>query len=153
MVNFTFLISMVVLTYCCLVIESFQRIGRPFALASGPGVSVVLPASVRMSPLHSSPVLQYRGTHMEDEEEEEEEEAPAAPASQFAPEISVTKEGIKFASAINGSDVRVGIIMARWNADIIGGLYSGVNESLQVRTCTQQKTPSIPNHTKNRLQE
>lgn len=45
-------------------------------------------------------------------------------------EISPTKKGIHFPSNLNGSEVRVGIIMARWNDDIIEGLYSGVNKSL-----------------------
>ncbi len=33
-------------------------------------------------------------------------------------------------NALNGTDVRVGIIKARWNSDIIDGLYEGVNKSL-----------------------
>lgn len=37
--------------------------------------------------------------------------------------ISLIKEGVKFPNNLNGSDVRVGIIMARWNSDIIQGLY------------------------------
>mmetsp|Transcript_31780 Transcript_31780/g.53608 ORF Transcript_31780/g.53608 Transcript_31780/m.53608 type:complete len:277 (-) Transcript_31780:427-1257(-) len=45
-------------------------------------------------------------------------------------DISAIKEGIKPPENLNGSDVRVGIIMSRWNADIITGLYQGVNESL-----------------------
>jgi len=45
-------------------------------------------------------------------------------------DISAVKEGIKQIANLNGSDVRVGIIMARWNEDIISGLYKGVNESL-----------------------
>ena len=44
--------------------------------------------------------------------------------------ISSEKEGVAFPTNINGTDVRVGIIMARWNSDIINGLYKGVNESL-----------------------
>jgi len=70
-----------------------------------------------------------------EEDEEEEEEESAEESSESAAVIvedgpSVFKEGIKFGASINGSDVRVGIIMARWNADIIQGLYKGVNESL-----------------------
>ena len=70
-----------------------------------------------------------------EEEEEEEEEESVDDSSASAVEIvedgpSIFKEGIKFGANINGSDVRVGIIMARWNADIIQGLYKGVNESL-----------------------
>ena len=63
---------------------------------------------------------------LSDEEEEEEPEAP--PATTDAPAensegMSTVKEGIMFPTTLNGSDVRVGIIMARWNSDIIAGLY------------------------------
>lgn len=45
--------------------------------------------------------------------------------------VSEKKEGISFADmTLDGSDVRVGIIKAAWNYDIIDGLYKGVNESL-----------------------
>jgi 6,7-dimethyl-8-ribityllumazine synthase len=45
--------------------------------------------------------------------------------------VSADKGGIRFEdTSLNGTDVRVGIIMARWNDDIINGLYKGVNESL-----------------------
>lgn len=47
----------------------------------------------------------------------------------LAPEISLDKEGIKFGE-VNGSDVRIGIIMAKWNTDVVEGLYRGVNTSL-----------------------
>jgi 6,7-dimethyl-8-ribityllumazine synthase len=69
---------------------------------------------------------------MDDEEEEEEEEAPTntEPVVIEDEPMSIFKEGIKFPTNVNGSDVRVGIIMARWNADVIQGLYKGVNESL-----------------------
>ena len=40
------------------------------------------------------------------------------------------KVGGKFLEALNGTDVRVGIIRATWNKDIIDGLYEGVNASL-----------------------
>jgi len=62
----------------------------------------------------------------------EEAEAGAAGAVAATPlsSISSLKEGIEILKNLNGSDVRVGIIMARWNADIIQGLYQGVNESL-----------------------
>ena len=63
---------------------------------------------------------------LSDEEEEEEPEAP--PATTDAPAetndgMSSVKEGIMFPTTLNGTDVRVGIIMARWNSDIIAGLY------------------------------
>ena len=81
------------------------------------------------------------GIRMSDEEEdveegeEEEEEVPTPnPFVEELPDISPYKEGIKFPTSLNGSDVRVGIIMARWNADVINGLYKGVNESL-LGTC------------------
>lgn len=81
----------------------------------------------------------YRCTTLSDEEEEEgegegedDEEAVLTPNPIIddSQEISPFKEGIYFPTSLNGSDVRVGIIMARWNADVISGLYKGVNESL-----------------------
>lgn len=45
-------------------------------------------------------------------------------------EVSLEKEGFTMPTHLNGSTVRVGIVMARWNSDIIQGLYKGVNESL-----------------------
>ena len=72
-----------------------------------------------------------------DDEGEEEEEEPEAP--QQAPiileegsshEMSPMKAGIQFPTSLNGSDVRVGILMARWNGDVVQGLYKGINESL-----------------------
>jgi 6,7-dimethyl-8-ribityllumazine synthase len=69
---------------------------------------------------------------MDDEEEDDEEEKPAQsePIVIEDEPMSIFKEGIKFPTNVNGSDVRVGIIMARWNGDVIQGLYKGVNESL-----------------------
>jgi hypothetical protein len=63
-----------------------------------------------------------------DEEDVEEEaalpsQASAAIATDSDAPISLMKQGIKFPTVLNGSDVRVGIIMARWNDDIISGLY------------------------------
>ena len=74
----------------------------------------------------------------DEEEEEEEEEGGHSVVSDDAPAIleeaqdsmSLEKEGIKFSSALNGSDVRIGIIMGRWNADVIQGLY-------KVRSCSK----------------
>lgn len=77
-----------------------------------------------------------RATNLSDEEEEgnddEEEASPVQESVVIAEDssMSLLKEGIKFVEKLNGSDVRVGIIMARWNEDIIQGLYKGVNESL-----------------------
>jgi len=69
----------------------------------------------------------------EEEEEEEEEEDSGEKESGAAEvattdatidgQISLIKQGLNISGFLNGSDVRVGIIMARWNADIIQGLY------------------------------
>ena len=78
---------------------------------------------LRPSPLFSS----LPSIRSDDDEEEEEETRPTFTTD--APALSLEKEGITFA-ALNGSDVRVGIIMSRWNADVVQALYKGVNESL-----------------------
>ena len=64
-----------------------------------------------------------------DEEEEDGSEEEIAPIMIDAPDsaidsasISLVKEGVNFSMALNGSDVRVGIIATRWNNDIISGL-------------------------------
>ena len=82
--------------------------------------------SIQMtSPYVSSTPSELFNHLLSDEEEEEEPEAP--PTTTDAPgetsEMSTVKEGIMFPTTLNGSDVRVGIIMARWNSDIIAGLY------------------------------
>eukprot|EP01036_Dinobryon_divergens_P023464 gene23464-31813_t len=78
------------------------------------------------------------------EQEAEQEEAPAIEESAVVEEaeqsISLLKEGIKFPTNLNGSDVRVGVIMARWNSDIIQGLYKGINESLTACGVTTANT-------------
>eukprot|EP01038_Epipyxis_sp_PR26KG_P007830 gene7830-10636_t len=95
-------------------------------------------------PINSANNFQFASNllqHLNDEEEADEddnesssEETVPVPEEVTTiaddPQISLIKEGIKFPTSLNGSDVRVGIIMARWNADIIQGLYKGVNESL-----------------------
>eukprot|EP00596_Hydrurales_sp_CCMP1899_P002637 CAMPEP_0119033352 /NCGR_PEP_ID=MMETSP1177-20130426/400_1 /TAXON_ID=2985 /ORGANISM="Ochromonas sp, Strain CCMP1899" /LENGTH=258 /DNA_ID=CAMNT_0006990035 /DNA_START=228 /DNA_END=1004 /DNA_ORIENTATION=+ len=103
--------------------------------------SSIVPSSVQMSSssyISSSPSQLF--SQMSDEEEEEEEEAQAgttdAPGESQG-EISGVKEGIMFPTSLNGTDVRVGIIMGRWNSDIIAGLYKGINESLT--TCGVKK--------------
>lgn len=73
--------------------------------------------------------LMNYAVHAQEEDDDEDEETRPTVSSE-APEISPVKEGITFGAPLNGSDVRVGIIMARWNADIVQGLYKGVNESL-----------------------
>jgi len=80
-------------------------------------------------------IAAVRGSDEEEGEEEGDDEEDAVPTPNPVIEddsgvVSPFKEGISFPTSLNGSDVRVGIIMARWNADIIGGLYKGVNESL-----------------------
>ena len=77
---------------------------------------------------HSRPSLHESMINLETLMSDEEDST--APLTSEAPEISSAKEGIKFEKDVNGSDVRVGIIMARWNADVIDGLYKGVNQSL-----------------------
>lgn len=69
----------------------------------------------------------------DDEDEDNDEEQPETSQSSEdsvsvlevseEPKISLLKEGIKFPTKLDGSDVRVGIIMCRWNADVIQGLY------------------------------
>ena len=64
----------------------------------------------------------------EEESEEDESEEPTTVVSEgIVPaamqEISLIKQPLNISSFLNGSDVRVGIIMARWNSDIIQGLY------------------------------
>lgn len=84
------------------------------------------------SQLKYSPSFDEEG---EGEDEEDEEELSTASTDAVvevpvAQQISLIKQGLNITTSLNGSDVRVGIIMARWNADIISGLYKGVNESL-----------------------
>jgi hypothetical protein len=79
-------------------------------------------------------MLSFQKVRLSDDEDgdDEEEESDSSSAEQApiiiddTPEMSLFKEGIKFPTNLNGSDVRVGIIMARWNADVIQGLYKVV---------------------------
>lgn len=58
----------------------------------------------------------------EEDGDEEEDEQTLSTMPSITP--SMVKEGLSFTgAALNGSDVRVGILMARWNADIVQGLY------------------------------
>ena len=76
------------------------------------------------SSMHLSPGVIYMDDEDDGEEgEEEESSAPDSGSTALTPDISIMKEGISFGSEVNGSDVRVGIIMAKWNADVIEGLY------------------------------
>jgi hypothetical protein len=84
-----------------------------------------------------SPVNE-QSSNMSDEEEESEEEdddketesasesSTVIVEADLSPQISLIKQGLNISSSLNGTDVRVGIIMARWNADIIQGLYKVV---------------------------
>jgi ubiquitin C-terminal hydrolase len=79
--------------------------------------------------LHSNYDMNEEGE--EDEEDNDEKEETAAnveipiesTTSVPVDQISLIKQGLNISSYLNGSDVRVGIIMARWNSDIIQGLY------------------------------
>lgn len=95
-----------------------------FALLSQPSRLRDVPAAVSVS---NNRILSEE-EESEGEEDEEEEEGPKTafeegivPAA--TQEISLIKQGLNISSFLNGSDVRVGIIMARWNSDIIQGLY------------------------------
>ena len=59
-----------------------------------------------------------------DSSQTENSTADVAQISEPAQEISLIKQGLNISTILNGSDVRVGIIMARWNSDIINGLYN-----------------------------
>ena len=113
------------------VIDSYAFWGSTVSRKSS--ISYGFANPFRSSSVATSMVTEYStpselfSTIMSDEEEEEEEpEAP--PTTTDAPGestegMSTVKEGIMFPTTLNGTDVRVGIIMARWNNDIIGGLY------------------------------
>lgn len=119
------------------VIDSYKFfgsvVGRPFssaAISRATRASDIVTQMVQPSAVYSSSTPSDLFTHiMSDEEEEEEPEAP--PTTTDAPgetsEMSSVKEGIMFPTTLNGTDVRVGIIMARWNSDIIAGLYKVIN--------------------------
>lgn len=79
--------------------------------------------SVQMSSaeMQSMPAISPLLTSYSDEEDDD--QAQQALATVIEADMSVIKEGIKPLCNVNGSDVRVGIIMARWNADVITGLY------------------------------
>lgn len=97
--NTLILVAAILAAYCLYNGLAFRnsKIGKSNALFSRP--------YVMQSSSHASRALSMSS------------EAPADAS------ISAIKEGIKFPTSLNGSDVRVGIIMARWNADIIQGLY------------------------------
>jgi len=110
-------------------------VGGPAAAAASPSLrrrsawSAPLAARVR-APVASRARLSDEEGDEEGEESEEGEPETPNPLVEESDAVSPFKEGIAFPTSLNGSDVRVGIISARWNADIISGLYKGVNESL-----------------------
>jgi hypothetical protein len=119
------------------VIDSYKFfgsvVGRPFssaAISRATRPTDIVTQMVQPSAVYSSSTPSDLFSHiMSDEEEEEEPEAP--PTTTDAPgetsEMSSVKEGIMFPTTLNGTDVRVGIIMARWNSDIIAGLYKVIH--------------------------
>lgn len=88
---------------------------------------------LQMAPSYPSVAELFSSPEFSDEEEDDDEEPaqqqPAVIVEGGEP-VSPYKEGIQFPTTLNGTDVRVGIIMSRWNADIVQGLYKGINESL-----------------------
>lgn len=162
-------ISLVALTIVALVLvcKSFHpflsapssRVGHHLLSRSLRDVTANTVQSVREFPyedtkrnhLHSTALL-YRRAKLSDEGEEEQPDEEAEPTTDDAvsdisddakpieEQISLLKEGIKFPTNLNGSDVRVGIIMARWNADVVQGLYKGINESLTACGVTPANT-------------
>ena len=132
------------------VIDSYKFfgsvVGRPFssaAISRAPRVNDIAISMVQPSVVYSSSTPSELLTHlMSDEEEEEEPEAP--PTTTDAPgetsEMSSVKEGIMFPTTLNGTDVRVGIIMARWNSDIIAGLYKVIFRFLMANSSMGDNT-------------
>lgn len=126
-------LSVVAVALLLVVIDSYSfwgaSVNQKNAVSSGFRVNSIRVNSVATqmsnSPYTSSTPSELFTHIMSDEEEEEEPEAP--PTTTDAPaersEVSSVKEGIMFPTTLNGTDVRVGIIMARWNNDIIAGLY------------------------------
>ena len=108
-----------------LISTSFRWFPRHFKTSLAPNkfhtISIKAVDSERSSSnIFSNGFVQHTIVRNSDEDDEE-GEAPVAVFDE-AP-MSMEKEGINFASSLNGSDVRVGIIRARWNADVIQGLY------------------------------
>ena len=66
-------------------------------------------------------------TASDESDEGDDEDVKEPDTTSTAPIIiddsAIVKEAAAFSTAMNGSDVRVGIIMARWNEDIIKNLY------------------------------
>eukprot|EP01041_Mallomonas_annulata_P006681 gene6681-13536_t len=107
---------------------SFRTMHRRSAVAIKT-VHMTKNSNINYETVNVSPI-----TNDEEEEDGEEEESTEPDTTSTAPIVidgeTIMKEAAAFASSLNGSDVRVGIIMARWNEDIIKNLYKGVNESL-----------------------
>jgi hypothetical protein len=79
---------------------------------------------------YSFPIVKNNDDENDEDEEDEsntettqETTDSSESVSDSNPQISLLKQGLNTTSFLNGTDVRVGIIMARWNSDIIQGLY------------------------------
>lgn len=112
-----------------LLVHSFRWLPLPGNIRYSDSSQALNPQShsISRSKLFSTVLSdqQFYATPILSDEDDDETEDSSQPVFDEAPSsISSIKEGLSFgASSLNGSDVRVGIIMARWNADVIQGLY------------------------------
>lgn len=112
--------------------QTLQRFGRSpqkLQLQTADTTVNLLNSIKVMSPIQSNEEDGEGEGEGEDEEDEDEDEEGNG-SVQEVPIVSSTSnagvelvKGVLFPSALNGSDVRVGIIMTRWNPEIIQGLY------------------------------
>jgi len=120
--------------------QTLQRFGRSpqkLQLQTADTTVNLLNSIKVMSPIQSNEEDGEGEGEGEGEDEEDDEDEEGNGSVQEVPIVSSTSnagvelvKGVFFPSALNGSDVRVGIIMTRWNPEIIQGLFKGVNESL-----------------------
>ena len=113
-----------VLSCCCLVSTYALLKTSIITTHSSQVMRKSVPGSLDGSyslPFHGNrlQVISMNANAVGEEISEEVAEAVEPPLSS----ISSVKEGFELPKHLNGSDVRVGIIMARWNADIVQGLY------------------------------
>jgi hypothetical protein len=88
------------------------------------GLSVAIKSVIR----NTREVLNQKLSDEEDEEDDEDKNpAPEQVSLPSDDTISLMKASPSSDASINGSDVRVGIIMARWNADVVQNLYKVVS--------------------------
>ena len=119
------------------VLPSRLQASHSNRVATSRCVATWSPIRTRISMLTHRQESTLLATEEEDEEDEDSEEEGPESTTQSAgdstipviefneePKISLIKEGIKFPTKLDGSNVRVGIIMGRWNADVIQGLYT-----------------------------